>query len=123
MLNDEQRPLAACDAPASASNFAARPQHNGDRLDQHAEQIVRAEAKLIAGDAEDARIAGAEHFDPRAAADAELFEPMHVVGPAEDAKDRRRLPGEQILQGNGVGDHDIIQAERTALPLSGEWVR
>jgi hypothetical protein len=83
-----------------------RAENRLDRLDEDMHEIIGPQAKFVAGDAEDARRAGAEHLDPRAAANAEFLQAMNVVGAAEDAKNRRRLSGGQALQGNSVCDHD-----------------
>jgi hypothetical protein len=77
-----------------------------DGLDEHAQQFIGPQAKLVAGNPQDAGIAATKHFDARAAANAELLEAMHVVRPAEDAKNGSRLPGGQVLQGDGVDNHD-----------------
>jgi hypothetical protein len=78
-----------------------------DRLNHHAKQFIGSQAEFVAGDAKDARIAGAEHFDPRAASNTELFQAVDVVWLTEDAKDRSRLPGTKFLQEDSVSNHGL----------------
>jgi hypothetical protein len=84
-----------------------RPELCVDRLDKDVQQIIGPQAELVSGDAQDAGRASAEHLDSRSAADAEFLQAMNVVGTAEDAENGRRMTGGQILQRNGVGNHDV----------------
>lgn len=61
--------------------------------------IVGPKAELGTGQAEDARIAGPEHLDPCSAAQSELLQPVHVIGPAEDAAYHGRLSGIYPIKG------------------------
>ena len=86
----------------------ARDGLSGDavRLYQDVQQIVGSEADLTGGHTEDARVAGSEHLDAGAAAQAELFEPVHVVGLSGDATYEGRLTGLEIAEWDGFIDHD-----------------
>ena len=75
------------------------------RLDEDTEQVVCSEADLVAGHAEDAGIAGPKHQDAGTAAQAELLEPVYVVGLSGNAANAGRLTGEQIAQWDGLVNH------------------
>ena len=55
----------------------------------------------MAGQPQDARIAGPEHLDLRSAAQSELFELVDVVGMAEDPGDAGAMAGREVFQGDG----------------------
>jgi hypothetical protein len=61
------------------------------------QQIIGAKADLVAGQTQDARIAGSEHFDFRSPAKPEFLKLMYVVWLAHDlanpcAPSGRKLP-------------------------------
>jgi len=67
------------------------------------QQLIGAEADLVAAHAEDAGVAGAEHLDARSAAEPELLEAMDVIGVSGDAADASPLAGLEFFQGDGAG--------------------
>ena len=75
------------------------------RVDQNAKQIVNAEADLLTGHPEDARVSAAKHLDPGAATEAEFFQPVDVVGLSGNAADKRRAADGQITQRDGPINH------------------
>jgi hypothetical protein len=68
--------------------------------DQDLEKVVGTEAELVAGHANDAGVARAEHLDHRPSAQAELLESMHVLNRPLDLTDLGRLAGPQQVHGN-----------------------
>jgi hypothetical protein len=72
-------------------------------LNQHTESGVRSQADLVPRQTDDARVAGPKHLDLRAAAQAELLEPMDVIGMAKNIDDLSRLPGQKAMKRNDVG--------------------
>lgn len=83
------------------------PQFRGDRFDQYIQKIIGPEAKFIAGDSQNARSAGAEHFNPRSATNAELLQTMNVVRIATYTKNGSRMSDGKMLQRDHVGNHDV----------------
>ena len=79
------------------------PGGQGQHLD--VEHFVRAEANLIAADAEDARASGAEHFDSRTAAEPELLQAVHVIRVSGNATNAGLLPAAEFFQWNRSAGH------------------
>jgi hypothetical protein len=90
------------------------------RLDQHVEQVVGAEADFVSGQPNDARIARAKHLDRGPAAQSELFEPVDVIGRADNLDDPGTMPGGKAPQRNSFNGGGVFHksgsmagAERT----------
>ena len=56
------------------------------------------QADLVAGQSQNARIAGAEHLHRGSAAKAEFFEPLDVLAAADDPADDGGLPRQEPSQ-------------------------
>jgi hypothetical protein len=68
-----------------------------DRLHQNTHQLLGPQADFVSRQPEDAGIAGAEHLDPDARPQSELFQTMNVFPPAQQPADATGLPGGQVL--------------------------
>jgi hypothetical protein len=74
-----------------------------NRFDQDVEQVVAAEADLVAGESEDAGVAATEHLDPRTASETELGELVDVVGLARHGGDPSVMTRAKLVERNGEG--------------------
>jgi hypothetical protein len=76
---------------------------SGGRFNKHVQQVFGAKTYLVAGQSDNARITGPEHFNHRTAPQPELFELMHMVGMAENAKNAPATAFRKLPQGYDFG--------------------
>jgi hypothetical protein len=67
---------------------------------QHVEKLAGPEAKRLAGQTEDTRPAGTNNFDFSPTAQADFFDSLDLLGPADDFDNLGNLAGLQVIEGD-----------------------
>ena len=78
--------------------------HN--RFNQHVQHVIGPQTDFIACQTNNAWISRPKHLDTQPVAQADLFQPVYVVGISSDATNEGGLSGGQLVQGNGFFNHD-----------------